>query len=92
MLLVVLYVLFATGVQGSHFRYGTISWWIADPAKPNVVTFRVSTAWRTSFFGVNVGDQFNPGEICFRNGSKCYDMVSVVQSQFKDDGSFSLLV
>jgi len=75
------------GVEASHFRSGTISWWIADPKTPNVVTFRVNTAWRDSFFSAALGDDFTPGDICFENGTACESMTSIKQSEFSDDGT-----
>ena len=41
-------VLFATA-NATHFRYGNISW-TRDVTNPNKVTFKVSQAWRTSYF------------------------------------------
>jgi hypothetical protein len=49
----------ATEALATHARFGTISWVALNPAQPNVVTFRVETAWRRSFYGApgpNLGD------------------------------------
>lgn len=39
----------ATDAFASHFRYGTITWTVVNPAKPNVVTIRFESAWRLSY-------------------------------------------
>jgi hypothetical protein len=33
----------------THFRYGTITWTIPNPAQPNVVVLRFDSVWRWSF-------------------------------------------
>jgi hypothetical protein len=38
-----------TEAEATHFRYGTITWQIANPATPNIVTLRFDSAWRRSF-------------------------------------------
>lgn len=38
----------ATDVFASHFRYGTITWTVTNPAKPNVVTIRFDAGWAIS--------------------------------------------
>jgi hypothetical protein len=61
----------ARDAYASHFRYGTITWSINNPAQPNVVTIRFESAWRLSFgWGVTVnpgatihGSRFAPIEI-----------------------------
>ena len=39
----------ATDAFASHFRYGTITWTVVNPARPNVVTIRFESAWRLSY-------------------------------------------
>src|SRR4051812_21929126 len=40
----------ARDANATHFRYGTITWQVVNPATPNVVKIRFDSAWRRTFF------------------------------------------
>src|SRR3954470_15200212 len=39
--------------HASHFRYGTISWTVPNPAQPLNVLFTVDVAWRSNYLPVD---------------------------------------
>lgn len=68
-LLVLLFVVKLT--FASHFRYGNISWTRSN-SSPNQVTFKVSQAWRITFFYSStpaVGSVVNTGSLVFGDGA-----------------------
>lgn len=67
MLLVSLLMLQPEEANATHFRYGNITWERVSGA-PNQIRFRITQAWRRSFYGapnvgntVSTGVQFNTG-------------------------------
>src|SRR5258708_1715759 len=39
----------ANDAFATHFRYGTITWTVPNPAQPNVINVRFDSVWRWSF-------------------------------------------
>jgi hypothetical protein len=65
-LLAILILGFTTAAQASHFRYGNVSWrWVSG----NTVEFKISQSWRYTAFYAEQGQQVNPGDFYFGDGT-----------------------
>lgn len=71
-----------TSAEASHFRYGSISWTRPNDAS-RVVTFKITTGWRISYFGgVSIGATVNPssGNLNFGDATSSATLTYVVTS------------
>ncbi|NEM96284.1 putative Ig domain-containing protein [Pontibacter burrus] len=75
-------LLVATIAQGSHFRYGNVSWhWVNG----NTVEFKVSQSWRYTAFYAEVGQTVNPGDFNFGDGTAAAIPLKVTAVNKVDD-------
>ena len=82
LLLALMAILAPTNTEASHLRYAKMSWTRANTGS-RTVTFKITTAWRTSYFsGVSVGATINPnsGSLDFGDAANQNDLTFVVTS------------
>ncbi|MCX6210004.1 MAG: hypothetical protein NTZ59_11065, partial [Bacteroidetes bacterium] len=89
LLLSLFIVIFSLKSNASHFRYGNISWTRSNTT-PTQVTFKVSQAWRSTFYFASasaptVGSVINGGTLNFGDGGTATINLVITSVNVADD-------
>jgi len=86
---VILFLFFTLQSKASHFRYGNISWTRSNTT-PTSVTFKVSQAWRSTYYFASasaptVGSVINGGVLNFGDGGTATINLVITSINVADD-------
>lgn len=86
-LMVILVCLSAQEVNATHFRHGTVTWrTVTTDLSGRTIEFKITQAWRRTFFGVNfIGQQVSTGPFFFGDGTSTNIVLRVTSINAAED-------
>lgn len=85
-ILPIIVLLLASAANASHFRFGHFTWEARPDISPTTVDFRMTVAFRSSYFGhPNIGQTFRPGGFVFGDGRSASFTFEVIARNLQED-------